>query len=97
MIKFSGSKSLIKSPESNENVPKIRHNKFYLKLSSTVFKDFPPYLTIVNWITIVPTMMIKKSGLFKKFSNTLTSLCLSFLALISLKIWSNTNTLKKIE
>lgn len=82
MIRFSGRKVLITRPCSKENVPKIMHNKFSLKLNSTVLRDFPPYLTIVSWMTIVLTIMIKKRGLLKKFSKTFASVCFNFLALI---------------
>lgn len=75
----------------------MRHNKFSLKLNSTVLSDFPPYLTIVNWMTIVATKIIKNNGLLKKFSKTFASVCFNFLALISLKICKSTKTLKKIE
>ena len=96
-MRFSGKNVLTNKPAINEKVPKIMQSKFSLKLSSTVFIDFPPYLTMVNWMMIVATKMIKNNGLFKKFSKTLASLCLSFLALISLKSWRRTKTLKKIE
>ena len=96
-IKFSGKKVLMRRPAISEKVPNMMQRRFSLKLSSTVLRDFPPYLTMVNWITMVLTRMMRKSGLFKKFSKTLASLCLSFLALISLKICKRTKTLKKIE
>ena len=41
--------------------------------------------------------MAKKRGLLKKLEKMLISLDFSFLALISLKTWSRTKTLKKIE
>lgn len=97
MINVYGRKIFTIRPANNENVPKIMQNKFSAKASSTVFRDLPPYFTMVNWMMMVPTRMIKNMGLLKKFSNTFTSLCFSFLALISLKICSSTNTLKKIE
>ena len=84
-------------PDNIELDPNKRHKRFSLKLSSTVLRDFPPYLTMVNWMIMVLTRMIKKSLLLKKSSKTLYSWALSFLALISLKTWSKTKTLKKIE
>lgn len=63
---------MIIKPDNKEKVPKIIQNKFSAKLNSTVLSDFPPYLTMVNCIIIVPTMIIKNIGLLKKFSNTLT-------------------------
>lgn len=97
IIKLYGKANLINNPDNKDDEPKIIHKRFSLNESSTVFIDSPPYLTIVNWIIIVAIMMIKKSGLLKKFSKTLDYSGLSFLALISLKTWSKTNTLKKIQ
>ena len=45
----------------------------------------------------VLTKIAKNKGLLKKLAKMLSSLDLSFLALISLKTCSRTNTLKKIE
>lgn len=55
------------NPLKMELDPNNRHNIFSENESSTVFIDFPPYFTIVSWIMIVPTIIIKKSGLLKKF------------------------------
>ena len=85
------------NPDHSERVPRMMQNKFSAKESSTVFMDFPPYFTMVSWMTIVPTTMIKNMGLLKKFSNTFNSLGLSLRALISLKICKSTKTLKKME
>lgn len=60
------------NPDSNDTDPNNKQSTFSLKLSSTVFIDFPPYFIIVNWMMIVLTIMIKNIGLLKKFSNTLT-------------------------
>ena len=86
-----------KRPESIELDPNIRQRRFSLKLSSTVLRDFPPYLTMVSWMMMVETTMIKKSLLLKKFSKMLYSSDFNLRALISLKTWSKTKTLKKIE
>ncbi len=94
---LSGKIVFVNRPYTNDDEPNTKHNKFSLKVSSTVFIDFPPYLTIVNWMIIVAIKITKNNGLLKKCSNTLTSLIFSFLALISLNTCSNTNTLKKIE
>lgn len=83
--------------ERREVEPRIKHSKFSLKLSSTVLRDLPPYLTMVSWMIIVETTMIKNNLLLKKFSKTLTSSGFNFLALISLKTWRSTKTLKKME
>ena len=97
MIKWWGRITFRSRPESIELEPSRRHRRFSLKLSSTVLRDFPPYLTMVNWMMMVLTRMLRKSLLLKKSSKTLYSWALSFLALISLKTWSRTKTLKKIE
>lgn len=83
--------------DNNEVDPKSKHSRFYLKLSSTVFSDYPPYLTMVSWMMMVHTTITKNSLLLKKLSKTLYSSALSFLALISLKTWRSTKTLKKME
>ena len=88
---------LVNKPYTKDDEPNTKHNKFSLKVNSTVFIDFPPYLIIVNWMMIVAIRITKNNGLLKKCSNTLASLIFSFLALISLKTCSKTNTLKKIE
>jgi len=51
--------------------PRIRQSRFSLKLSSTVWRDFPPYLTMVSWMMMVDTKMIRNNLLLKKFSKTL--------------------------
>lgn len=66
-MRFSGRNVFINNPAIKENVPKIMQSKFYLKLSSTVLSDFPPYFTIVNCMMIVLTKINKNKGLFKKF------------------------------
>lgn len=67
MIKFYGNNAFMNNPLINEVDPSNKHSKFSENESSTVFIDFPPYFTIVNWMRIVPTKMIKKRGLLKKF------------------------------
>ena len=84
-------------PESKELDPRSKQRRFSLKLSSTVLRDLPPYLTMVSWMMIVQTKITKKSLLLKKLSKTLYSSDLSFLALISLKTCKRTKTLKKME
>jgi hypothetical protein len=64
---FSGRITLKSRPESREVDPRTIQSRFYLKLSSTVFSDFPPYRTIKSWIRIVVTRMNRKSLLLKKF------------------------------
>lgn len=54
-------------------------------------------LMILNCTMKLATRIMMNSGLLKKFLNTLISSCFSLRALISLKICSSTNTLKKIE
>ena len=83
--------------DKRETEPRSRQSKFYLKLSSTVLSDFPPYFTITSWMIIVKTTIKRKSLLLKKLSKTLYSSAFSFLALISLKTCSSTKTLKKME
>ena len=97
IIKFSGRITLNARQDNIDVDPRSRHSTFYLKLSSTVCRDFPPYLTIVSWMIMVATTITKNNLLLKKFSNTLYSWFFSFLAFISLKTCSNTKTLKKIE
>jgi hypothetical protein len=82
MIRFSGRIVFINSPPIKDKLPNNMQSKFYLKLSSTVFIDFPPYFIIVNWMKIVLSKITKKSGLLRKFSKTFTSACFNFLALI---------------
>lgn len=97
MIKLAGKITLINNPEMIEDEPNKRQKRFSLKESSTVFIDLPPYLTIVNWMMMVAMRITKKRGLLKKCSKTLVSSGFNFLALISLKTWSKTKTLKKIQ
>lgn len=84
-------------PDNKDDEPNTKHNKFSWKVSSTVFIDFPPYLIIVNWIRTVAIKITRKRGLLKKCSKTLAYSGFNFLAFISLKTCSKTNTLKKIQ
>jgi hypothetical protein len=77
--------------------PRRRQRRFSLKLSSTVWRDFPPYLTMVSWMMMVATTITRKSLLLKKCSKTLYSLFFNLRALISLKTCNKTKTLKKME
>lgn len=97
IIKLWGRISFINSPDKRVEDPNKIHKRFSWKDNSTVFIDYPPYFTIVNWMIIVAMIMIKKRGLLKKCSKTLVSSGLSFLAFISLKTWRSTNTLKNIQ
>lgn len=85
------------TPAKMDKEPKPMQIRCSCILRGTVLRDCPPNSTHRNWIAKVLMRMAKKRGLLKKLEKMLISLDFSFLALISLKTWSRTKTLKKIE
>ena len=47
-MRFSGNTNLINNPDNKELAPRMIHKMFSVVLSSIVFNDFPPNLTITN-------------------------------------------------
>ena len=84
--RLAGTSNLKKNPAKIERDPKPRQIKCSLWVNGTVFKDCPPNSIQSIWMATVMMRMIKKSGLLKKFLNTLSSVDFNFLALTSLKI-----------
>jgi hypothetical protein len=70
-MRLSGRMTLKARQERREVEPRSRQSRFSLKLSYTVFRDYPPYLTMVSCMMMVATRMIMKRVLLKKFSKVL--------------------------